>query len=100
MELPDLDVGETAMMPFAPADQALCAAVREGARSPGSDGADEVPNPAAATAAKEQLRARRALLRNAMEMAVQGEPRPRRLWQRVGSRNRLRSLAFMRQSPE
>ncbi|GLI69990.1 hypothetical protein VaNZ11_014722 [Volvox africanus] len=75
MELPDLDMGEFAAA-FTP--QQLQGATTNSTRSgpngnANSAATEQVPNPASKTAmTKEQLRARRALLRNAMEMAVQG----------------------------
>ncbi|GIL82000.1 hypothetical protein Vretifemale_10924 [Volvox reticuliferus] len=75
MELPDLDVGEFTAT-FNP--QLLHGATANNTRREPNGNTDsataaQLPCPAAATTmTKEQLRARRALLRNAMEMAVQG----------------------------
>ncbi|GIL43927.1 hypothetical protein Vafri_1512 [Volvox africanus] len=75
MELPDLDMGEFAA---ALTPQQLQGATANSTRCGPNGNADsaaagQVPNPASKAAmTKEQLRARRALLRNAMEMAVQG----------------------------
>ncbi|GLC43350.1 hypothetical protein PLESTF_000424100 [Pleodorina starrii] len=77
MELPDVNVGDTTQQ-LQQQLQTQGAGGRSLRSGPGAeaDGAHTLthaPNPAAAAAvAKEQLRARRALLRNAMEMAVQG----------------------------
>ncbi|KAG2448996.1 hypothetical protein HYH02_005750 [Chlamydomonas schloesseri] len=78
MELPDVDAGETLgaaqqqQHPQGSPSASPSGGAHGAAGAAGSNGAGGLLNPAnAAALAKEQLRARRALLRNAMEMAVQ-----------------------------